>query len=168
MYPNAKLVEKRYCYMWWLAFCYAKITTNLFWYYNMTLIVNPSHKTSCGTPNYQALLLVADDFDRYGSLRLLYRPTDALATSPVAFKYKNSFVYLDNISIICKQRSLCVWYCIYLMRNNFIFGSNLLHWNHANLQRIAIFLPPNTPNIPPNAWNFIKLLILCRYNFFLN
>ena len=55
---------------------------------NTTQIINSSHKTSCGTQNRQALLIVADDFDRYASLRSLHRPPDALATSPVAFIYK--------------------------------------------------------------------------------
>jgi hypothetical protein len=85
MYRQTKPVERRQCCQQGVSLSCAEGTTNFFWCYNTTKVINPSHKTSCGAQNRQALLFVADDFDRYASLRSLHRPPDALATSPVAF-----------------------------------------------------------------------------------
>ena len=70
---------------------------NLFSNNNPSQIVDSSHKPSCGAQNRQGLLLVADDFDRYASLRSLHRPPDALTTSPVAFIY----IILLKLKLCC-------------------------------------------------------------------
>ena len=82
-------------------------STNLFRNNNPSQIIYSSHKTSCGAQNRQALLLVADDFDRYASLRSLHRPPDALATSPVAFIYKSPLIQIVILLFVNRGDLYC-------------------------------------------------------------